>query len=423
VVRLRRGGGGPTAAALTVWSLLALLPAAYLAGMIQGVLAPDAPALLPWLPWSDEPARPLLAAAAGLVLAFSALRWMATLERGFDSICKAPQRRSVVQRIPLYWTMLTLGPLLTAAGAWLPVALGRSLLVRGVPPFLVVALGLACGALLLWSLLLVLYRFVPNLKISFSSLASSAAVSAVLLALVAAVMVAVLLFWPTGRPVLHLVLGIPVAVLGVHLAWSAVLLGLQVGAALEYLEAGVPEGDDPRRAGVAGLVDPSSVLALMQRVSSHFADGRATPVKDLVDHLGLPESTVCGLLEPLIQERLLHRIHGTNGSFHGVCLARPADQVSAEEVMRIGYDLADAGRNRRPSPLMEQMREVQIRAARGMTLDLLEPDRSPARGSRAAVRGGEGVRQVPAPAPDPGGSLPGEQLPATRESPREGPEG
>src|SRR5438552_11486798 len=60
-----------------------------------------------------------------LVVVYSAIGLMVTIENSFNAIYGAPEGRSWVRRVPMYWLVLTLGPLFIGVTAWMGRQFGQ----------------------------------------------------------------------------------------------------------------------------------------------------------------------------------------------------------------------------------------------------------------------------------------------------------
>ena len=117
-----------------------------------------------------------------LVLLASALMMMASIEDRFNRIWRVPAPRKGSARFLLYWTALTLGPLLFAAGvgasSWVYAQpLWRGVAGHGIAGFRLWALA---PFLISWIGLAVLYRLVPNCRVRWRDAILGALVAAVL---------------------------------------------------------------------------------------------------------------------------------------------------------------------------------------------------------------------------------------------------
>ncbi len=120
---------------------------------------------------------------------------------------------------------------------------------------------------------------------------------------------------------------------------------------------------EPRRQ-VTSVVEPTSIVLLMEIVAQNFHSGRPTKLKELAEKAGLPEPVVRQMVDRLIQTDLLHAISGSERS---VTLAQPPDRIPIDQLIEIGFQVVDAAQMHH-STLQSTLRDVQIHATRGETL-------------------------------------------------------
>lgn len=123
-----------------------------------------------------------------------------------------------------------------------------------------------------------------------------------------------------------------------------------------------------------GIVDPASVIAVMEVVAQRFADAQPTTAHQAAEVAALPEPTVARMFDALTAAGLLHRLERHDAA---VTLARPAESVHADQLIRIGFELADEGEPARRSELFQRLRNAQLRLASRMTLARLAAPSSP----------------------------------------------
>lgn len=165
-------------------------------------------------------------------IALTAILLLSTIENSFNFIFKVTRPRRITTKITLYWTVITLGPLL----------LGTAFSLRGLAAFndvlhtlpgIQMVLGSILPFMLTWLVLACVYVFVPNKKVGFVN------------ALVGA-FVALCLFWllrngfslfmvknDTYKTLYGAVAAVPLMLIWMYLYWAAVIFGAVVTAALE----------------------------------------------------------------------------------------------------------------------------------------------------------------------------------------------
>jgi membrane protein len=165
------------------------------------------------------------------VLVVTALMMMFTIERAFNSIWRVLRGRSTVQRILIYWAMLTLGPLLIGASLTMTSYLvGASLgLARRIPFGGVAVLGfvpfvLTCTAFTL------LYLVVPNRAVK----PRHALLGGIAAALAFELMKRGFALYVTQIPTYTFVYGafavVPIFLLWIYFSWVVIVVGALITA-------------------------------------------------------------------------------------------------------------------------------------------------------------------------------------------------
>jgi len=247
--RFREDRLGLTASSLTFTTLIALVPlvtvmlavfsAFPMFGNFQSALEKYfLQALVP-----DTIAKPVLSAltqfaskaarvgSVGLVvLVFTALALMLTIDRALNAIWRVRKARSIAQRILVYWAGLTLGPLLLGVSLSLTVSvltlskgvlgsLGGMGLVLDVIEFALLAAGMAA-----------MFHYVPNTPVRWRHAWAGGVFVAVGLEVAKR-----LLAWYVGQvPTYSTVYGafasLPIFLLWIYVAWLIVLWGAVIAA-------------------------------------------------------------------------------------------------------------------------------------------------------------------------------------------------
>ena len=176
--------------------------------------------------------------AGALVLLFTALALILTIDRKLNDIWRVRTPRPLTQRVLVYWAVLTLGPLLLAASlAATSYALsGANGVVRsGSVRVLLDSLQFA----LMTGGMAALYRFVPNTQVRWSHALVGGLFTAGSLEIAKGV-----LAWYLGKvPTYSVVYGtfatVPILLVWFYVAWVIVLLGAVVAAYLPSLLSGI----------------------------------------------------------------------------------------------------------------------------------------------------------------------------------------
>ena len=264
---------------ITEWVFANFVPAS--SGTVQGYI-------------TEFAANASKATAVGiLVLLFSAVALMMSIEDAFNRIWRVQTARSHASRFVIYWTALTAGPLLLVAAlaissyvVALPLIgaaaeqLSLKTRVLSVLPFLIV-----------WSTLVAAYMVIPNRGVRIGH--------ALIGAFIAAVMFEVakrgFAFYAT-RANYQLVYGaiaiVPIFLFWIYLSWAIVLFGASLTASLSAFDYRPASLQLERGQEFAGLL----------RVLGHFAAAQR-------DGRGLRSETLC-TAEPFLSDDLLQRYLG-----------------------------------------------------------------------------------------------------------------
>ncbi len=284
-----------------------------------------------------------------ILLVWSAMTLIATIERSLNRIFEAPQKRSFSRRIMLYWSSITLLPLLltsasflgrqvieisvrTPGGSWLLSAVGWA------GPFVVAVLLIAAG-----------YEFIPNTRVSWRSALAGALVSVPLWLLAK---------WGFGVYVQKLVVGgnlygalglVPLFLVWVNVSWTILLFGAELAHTAAHLDQ-LQAAELARRT----VLGPLDYLAAAVSVARPFHEGRGpVAIRDLEDALHLPAESIDGLLERLRRNGV---ICAANGHVpEGFVLARPADRIPLLEVLEMDGPPAESPGGLRYAPEVEAL--------------------------------------------------------------------
>jgi membrane protein len=306
------------------------------------------------------------------VVIYSAIGLMVTIEKSFNIIYRAPEGRSWPRRLSVYWTVLTLGPGAIVAATWVGNLLDEFVASHGGWWSLFRAAPVIWNYVAIWLVTFALYKLIPNTNVTFRSALFGALLAAILLEL-GKRLLGVYFAKAVSFSQLYGSLGlIPVFMFWVYVMWLIVLFGLEVAATLQML-GGRRRLEQLEARERTGLVDPTSVLLVMQVIARHFEMSQPTTARQIADEMALTETTVAQMLDYLIAAGVVHRLDRGDGA---VGLARPPDQVSADELIEVGYRMADEGGVERRSALIERLRDAQKSLAGKITLANLAADQA-----------------------------------------------
>ncbi len=265
-----------------------------------------------------------------VVFIWTALTLLTTLESSLNRVFEAPRSRAMARRIVLFWSTITLGPILIVFAMYV----GRQAMVEGehlpVLSWLVNVVGWLAPVLAGILMVAAVYRLVPNTRVKVSSALGGALVS------VPAWMIA---RWAFAKYVEHFVLEgnlygvlgvLPLFLLWLNVSWAIFLFGAELAhTAANLSQLRLAEAGDQL------VVGPSDWLAVVIAVARSFARGQGAPTVDQVSReAALTDGVVDRLLARLTEQGLLLRSDDEEPRY---ALARPESAISVEMV----YGLAD----------------------------------------------------------------------------------
>jgi membrane protein len=178
-----------------------------------------------------------LSAVGGIALLITAVSMMSTIERVFNQIWRVKTRRPFLQRILIYWAIITLGPLLlgvsfTVTAYVFGAANGvvSSVPVLGTIFYTLVSLLLTTGAFTL------LYVTVPNRLVDWRDAIWGGLLAGVALEAAKRGFALYITTFPTYTIIYGAVAAVPIFLIWVYLFWTITLCGALVTAALPVVK-------------------------------------------------------------------------------------------------------------------------------------------------------------------------------------------
>ena len=263
--------------------------------------------------------------AVGIAFLFvTAIIVLLTIDRAFNQIWRVPRPRSTVQRIFIYWALLTVGPPLVGASlsltSWL---VSQSLgLVKGMP--LAGEVMLEVVPILLTGLAFTLaYITIPNRRV----LVRDALTGGFLAALAFEGMKYGFAFYIAQFPTYKLVYGafasVPIFLLWIYLSWVVVMLGAVTAAVMpEWRERAAQVDPVPG----AQFLDALQILRVLWEA---HRQGEVVTVMCLHGIVKLPIDRIEATLDAM------SIAHWTGRVANGWALTRDAAEVSVADVYRL----------------------------------------------------------------------------------------
>jgi membrane protein len=280
-----------------------------------------------------------------LLLIWAALGLLVSFENAANKIYRAPRGRAWLSRIGIYWTVLTLGPVillvvLYAAQYWLSAA--EAMPFMG--PFFAFlgTFGSLAGSFLALTLL---YKLLPNTAVRWRPALTGAFVAAVLWGASKWVFG---LYVSRALPYLKLygAIGlIPLFLFWLYLNWVIVLFGMELAFTLQAMKGRLFEPIGSH--GSLAASDPQWLVPLMAAIARGFAGGEPFSRQALAEDLGLRLEAVAELLERLEAEGLVHQVARRGSDDVLITLAMPPDRIPLARLVDLASRLTVGGERRR----------------------------------------------------------------------------
>ena len=181
-----------------------------------------------------------LQASAGLTtigvisIAITSILMLSTIENNLNFIFRVSKPRRLTTKITLYWTVITLGPLLLGAALSMRSYVFGLTPVGGTDSFTFSTyFRTVLPSLCTMFLLIMVYVLVPNKKVGIINAAAGSLVAVILFSLLRNIFSMAILTSATYQTLYGALATIPIFLVWMYLCWSVVIFGAVVTAALE----------------------------------------------------------------------------------------------------------------------------------------------------------------------------------------------
>lgn len=286
-----------------------------------------------------------------LLLVWTAITLLMTIEESLNRVFCVSTKRPLLWRLLIYWSALTLLPLIVAVGAYWVAQFAAPLQEVPYARWAIDAAGWLIWVAVTFMGVTLLYKLLPNTHVPFAYAVRGAAV-AVPLWLLAHWGLSIYISNFVGKGNLYGALGLlPLFLLWLNTLWWIFLLG----AAMAYVTANLRRLRSMDLAK-SEMLGPLDLLAMLLLVERGFDLGKG-PVKlaALLSAVSLPEHSVEVMLKRLVQSKLLC---AAQDSYEAYVPARPASKVSLSEVMELGGP-AHVGQGRYDDTVARVLLQIQ----------------------------------------------------------------
>jgi membrane protein len=324
-----------------------------------------------------------------LVMFFSALSMMVSIEDRLNRIWRVQRARAWGSRLLLYWAALTLGPVLIVGGlivssyvTALPLLndaaeqLGLRHTLLSTLPFIVTFVTLA-----------LLYFVVPNRRVRWQDALIGAVLGALLFEIAR---------WGFAQFIHHAqtyqqiygaaMAAIPIFLLWIYLSWVIVILCASIAASISAFDYQPPAGCLSEDAALLGLL-----VVLGHFVDAHRHGRKLDPTSLRISEPYLPSGLIAGYFEDLQRADVIRREEGG-----GWLLSRSLDSTDLLRVYAHGHyrlplrpaQEAQALRIRLPAELIALLETAaqSLNTTLGMRLDQAYPPARPATNDSEDIR-------------------------------------
>jgi len=227
-----------------------------------------------------------------LFLIVTALMLMVTIERALNEIWCAPPYRTLHRRLMVYWSVLTLGPLLVGAGIVLTSRIVATAHLEEQPgpellkllPFLLEGVAFT-----------LLFLVVPNARVKVRLAVAGGFLSAALFEAAKAGFAAYITHFPTYEAIYGALAAVPIFLVWLYLSWMVTLLGAQFTFCLHTFRYG-----DPAQAAPLPEHDLDLAYQVLRQIWRGQRQGSGSDESELIR--SLPH------IDPATLDRVLHRL-------------------------------------------------------------------------------------------------------------------
>ncbi|GAA5234648.1 YihY family inner membrane protein [Verticiella sediminum] len=236
-----------------------------------------------------------LSTLGGIFVFVTAVSLILTIDKAFNDIWHVRRQRTFVQRMLVYWAVLSLGPIMLGASLWTTSFLARESL--GLVGDLSALAGLALTfvpMLVTGFCITIIFLVVPNRYVAWRDALLGGFGTAVVLELMKTGMAWYLTRFPTYTMVYGAFAILPIFLLWLYLSWLVVLFGATVAASMPLVRLGRRE---PNRRPGAAYLDALAVLNELTEARGNVPPGLA--MRTLVHRLHLNHDELTSVLETL----------------------------------------------------------------------------------------------------------------------------
>lgn len=271
--------------------------------------------------------------AFGLLgIVITALTTMFTVDRVFNEIWHVKRGRSLVKKIILYWSVITLSPLLVGASISMSsYVINLSISgISSIKPLTSLMFSVA-PLLLTAAAFALLYQTIPNRPVLWQDAAIGGVVAALLFEVSKRAFAYFITHFPTYTAVYGALAAFPIFLLWIYMSWIVVLLGATVAAALPIARTG--HWEHTERPGERWVL---TLAVLSQLEKSRQLSNPGLTVEELRLLSSVPPDALDDILEQLTAQGIIGCISSEGQHERYALICDPAT-VPVEWVSRAAW--------------------------------------------------------------------------------------
>ncbi|MEA2108003.1 MAG: YihY/virulence factor BrkB family protein [Pseudomonadota bacterium] len=273
-----------------------------------------------------------LGAAGIIILFFTVIMVIGSIEEAMNAIWRAPYGRPLGRRIMDYLALMVLFPIAINAGLGMSAALNSPVLtdkLKYLLPanWLLILSSQLFPFLVLTGTFTLLYQFLPNTKVKFFPALAGGLAGTIGLLLIQKIFLHLQLGVARYNAIYGSFATVPLFLLWIHLGWIVFLTGAEVAFALQ-----VYRYYQPKQTIITPVKRLALSLDLLTLIFKDFQQQKQSNLEDVAQTMNEPEPTVRNISADLLDAGLLRRV---NGNEDYLMPAGPAETMKPSAIIDI----------------------------------------------------------------------------------------
>ncbi|NIA19891.1 MAG: YihY family inner membrane protein [Xanthomonadaceae bacterium] len=251
-----------------------------------------------------------LGAAGMIILFFTVIMVIGSIEEAMNAIWGAPRGRPLGRRIMDYLALMVLFPIAINAGLGMSAALNSPVLIDKLKyllpaNWLLIMSSQLFPFLVLTGTFTLLYQFLPNTKVRFLPALAGGLAGTIGLLLIQKVYLHLQIGVARYNAIYGSFATVPLFLLWIHLGWIVFLTGAEVAFALQ-----VYRYYQPKQTIITPVRRLVLSLDLLTLIFQDFQQQKQSSVEDIAQRMDKPEPTIKDISAGLLDAGLLRRVNG-----------------------------------------------------------------------------------------------------------------